>query len=518
MYFSFDQIILLFPSIILLGVSVVLFRKQKTKASLILLFFASLCIACFIALLDPYLHVWDEQYHALVAKNMMDNIFYPLLYKYPILDFDYKLWTDNHIWLHKQPLFLWQMAISMKIFGVNEFTVRLPSVILHAIIPLFVYRIGKISLNNKIGFYAAIFFALAYYPLELVAGKNCTDHNDFVFLFYITASFWAWFEYTYSKKTYWLLLIGLFAGCAVLVKWLMGLLVYICWGLSLFSDKKEILQWRTYIPIIKSFFITLILVIPWQIYILYRFPIESRYEFSSFSSHLYKAVEGHGGSIWFHIQGIQSIYGFGFLTQFILIISLFILYKKIKTNDYKIFIIGAILFVYILYTVAATKMLSFGIIVSPLIYIGFSALFITIIDFIETKNFNKYLKKVLFYVLLSIICFFVFNIFDIHKNHTMYMPLENDNRTQKLAERDLIKNLDNILNKDKYVIFNTTFDQGGNIPFMFYTDYIAYRCIPTKEECEVVLNKGYKIAILDFNNLPNYILNDESIVKIPAKK
>ena len=87
-------------------------------------------------------------------------------------------------------------------------------------------------------------------------------------------------------------------------------------------------------------------------------------------------------------------------------------------------------------------------------------------------------------------------------------------RTTAAAERTLIKNLNNLLPDKKYVIFNTICTANGNIPFMFYSDYIAYRFIPSKEQCNEVIGKGYKIAILDFGNLPDYIINDKTIIKI----
>ncbi len=38
------------------------------------------------------LHDWDERYHALVAKNMIEQPFKPMLYKNPVLPYDYKDW------------------------------------------------------------------------------------------------------------------------------------------------------------------------------------------------------------------------------------------------------------------------------------------------------------------------------------------------------------------------------------------------------------------------------------------
>lgn len=79
---------------------------------------------------DKYLHNWDERYHALVAKNMMTEPFAPKLYKNPVLDYDYRYWSSNHIWLHKQPFPLWCITLSFKLFGVNELALRLPSIFL----------------------------------------------------------------------------------------------------------------------------------------------------------------------------------------------------------------------------------------------------------------------------------------------------------------------------------------------------------------------------------------------------
>lgn len=54
--------------------------------------------------LDPFLHKWDERYHALVAKNLSGDLLTPKLYPEAPLAYDYKSWSDNYIWLHKQPL------------------------------------------------------------------------------------------------------------------------------------------------------------------------------------------------------------------------------------------------------------------------------------------------------------------------------------------------------------------------------------------------------------------------------
>lgn len=251
---------------VLFILSVVFFQKRQ-YAGVVLLFFGALAMGCFIAHLDPFLALWDEQYHALVAKNLSNNFLKPTLYANPVLDYHYENWTRNHVWLHKQPLFLWQMALSIKIFGPTTFAVRLPSIIMHAFITVFIFLIGKLVRNAETGFYGALIFAASFYPLQLIVGGHPSDHNDVAFLFYSTAAFWAWFEYQHSKSKTMLVCIGIFSGCAVLVKWLMGLLVFIMWLVTKTIDKpKEVLQVKTYLPFIYSAIISVVIFLPWQIF------------------------------------------------------------------------------------------------------------------------------------------------------------------------------------------------------------------------------------------------------------
>jgi 4-amino-4-deoxy-L-arabinose transferase len=517
-FFSFNQIIPLLPSIVLLIGSVFFFRKNKNKTSLVFLFSGAIGLGCFIALLDPFLNTWDEQFHALVAKHTMENPFIPKLFSNPILDYDYRNWCKNSIWLHKQPLFLWQMALSMKLFGINVFALRLPSLLMHAVIPLFIYRIGKITISREVGFYGAMFFTVAYFPLELVAGKVGTDHNDIAFLFYITASFWAWFEYMKSKKRYWLILIGLFSGCAVLVKWLMGLLVYVCWAFTFVAKKQNLFNVRSYFPMMLSFFISLVVFVPWQIYISFQFPNESFYEYSTFSSHLFKVIEGHGGNFWFHFNAIDKLYGSGFFVPVFLILALIVMFRKINSPEYKIVVFGSIAFVYLFYSFAATKITSFCIIVSPFLFLAFASLFIFVMDFANKKINKEWLRSVVFIGLLVLLCLALFNINKIQKNHTMYTMQENGNRKGELEEIALINKVKNILPDSNFVIFNFNQTLHGNIALMFYTDYTAYDFIPTEKQCSLVINKGYKIAVIDFGDLPDYLINNKDIIKIKAAK
>src|SRR3989304_1111089 len=125
-HFSGMQVWIITCSFLFAIDSIIFFLKNKIRTALFLLFSVSLLLRLMMTTIDPYIHLWDEQFHALVAKNMMQNPFTPMMYANPVLDYDYTQWWSNHVWLHKQPLFLWCIAISYKIFGLNEFALRLP--------------------------------------------------------------------------------------------------------------------------------------------------------------------------------------------------------------------------------------------------------------------------------------------------------------------------------------------------------------------------------------------------------
>jgi 4-amino-4-deoxy-L-arabinose transferase len=138
----------------------------------------------------------------------------------PIFPYDPAAWCCNHIWVHKQPLFLWQMAISMKVFGVSEFAMRLPSAVMGSIQVLLVFSIAKYWMkDSRVAFLAALLSAFAFYQIELSTGRYSVDHNDVAFTFYITAGLWAFTKYLrteYSIK--WAAIIGILVGCAILIK------------------------------------------------------------------------------------------------------------------------------------------------------------------------------------------------------------------------------------------------------------------------------------------------------------
>lgn len=199
--FSTIQLLLLFSSFVFIILSIFFHLKKSYIRAIVTLFIGALSIHFFAGLLDPFLNLWDERFHALVAKNLVKHPLTPTLYSDPIVNIAYDQWDKAHFWLHKPPLFLWQIALSFKLFGYNELALRLPSIVMSSLLVVISFRIGKLLINDKVGYYSAFLTATSFYIIQLVSGQEGMDHNDMAFTFYVSASVWSWVEYSRSKKS-----------------------------------------------------------------------------------------------------------------------------------------------------------------------------------------------------------------------------------------------------------------------------------------------------------------------------
>ncbi|WP_170226988.1 ArnT family glycosyltransferase [Luteibaculum oceani] len=480
----------------------------------------SLLIRLFAISLDFHLHLWDEQFHAMVAKNLLDNPLKPFLYKHNFVPRELAFWDLGHIWLHKQPLFMWQMAVSMKYFGVNAFAIRLPSAILGTIGVFFIYRTGRLWLGKNIGFLSGLLLATSFFTVEMMTGIIHTDHNDSIFQFYILASIWAWSELEHSqnkKRGFWIVLVGILAGCAVLNKWLTGLLVYLGWGLTILFNREKRVQPKYYLELAISVVICLITFLPWQLYIWSEFPKVARFEFEYNSRHLFENIEGHGGDVWYHFNAAKKIYGIHPLILFPLIMG-FWFFKEVP-RTFKIATISYFVSIYLLFTVAKTKMIAFTFSISTITYIFLAFwifhLFRRLKSRLKLFDSGKYLLagKWLFVMLILSLAHFNLKAPQIIENHTSEKAEGGTFQNLREYNARYFQRISEINKKETYVLFNTS--KYDEIPAMFFGNFAsAYNFKPSKELVQKVKSAGFNVAILDSGDLPFWIQSDSEILKI----
>lgn len=447
-----------------------LLKAHKKKSGYVALFLAALFTRLFMVFQDAFLHPWDERYHALVARNMLNDAFKPVLLRLPLGDYNYKLWNYCHIWVHKQPLFSWQMALSIKLFGVSEYSIRFPSAVMGAIMTVMVYDLTICLLREKqTAFFAALFFCFSRFHLEQVSGLWGLDHNDIAFHFYLLASLWAYARYTSRPHWVWPVLIGFFAGCAVLNKWLVGLVVFGGWGINLLLSLKGKTARRDWLYFFLSLIVCTLVFLPWQLYITYRFPIQAAWAYSFNRRHITEALEGHSGNMLFYFGRLPGYFG---ITGSVLALGGLALFcmrlfqKRLPNVLAAMPIIVTVLSIFLFFSIVVkTKTPGYVYAVAP-----FAAIFISMIlsEIKKYKIQNKILKNNQLYIIWSTITLI-----------TVYSPAHiflrhNPNDPKRLAAAKLnetAKNIDKTLPHGITHIFNANRDHA--IDIMFYHNKLS---------------------------------------------
>jgi 4-amino-4-deoxy-L-arabinose transferase-like glycosyltransferase len=491
-----------------LAKSISIVAKLKEHIAIILVMVVGFALRAYMAWVDKFLHPWDERFHALVARNMMHHPFKPMLRASPVTDnYDPNMWCGNHIWVHKQPLFMWQMALSMKVFGVSEFTMRIPSVLMGTCMILILYRLAILLTSNRhIALIAAGLLALSHFHLQMIAGIKGMDHNDVALGFYVLASIWAYAEYTRRPKWYWIVLVGLFAGCAILNKWLLGLLVFLGWGINIMAGWKHGIRFRDIKHFLVALLVCCIVFLPWQWYILDRFPNEARYEFEFNRRHITEALEGHSGSVFFYFGKFPDLFGhilFLFPVAGIALIYL----KKLKTNN-TLFLafLSSILVVFCFFSfIVKTKVDTYLFFIVPLC-LSFSAIGIYYIG-------QRIRKNVLLISTLVIMGFLALNPIQIIN----YLSPENTERNDRIHNARIYRSVGSIIPEHTTVVMNM--NSFEDIDVMFYNNHLtAYAWTLAESDINMLREKKIPIAVFQAHgsyNIPEHFSGYPGLFIIP---
>ncbi|OSY87732.1 glycosyltransferase [Tenacibaculum holothuriorum] len=147
------------------------FKKHFFTISVLLLILLRLVLNSGIPLMDK-----TEARYAEIARIMAETNDYIT----PQIDYNVPFWA-------KPPLSTWLSALSIEIFGSNEFAVRLPYLILSIII---IFLIGKYAKREDLPFYLPGFIALTIPEFLIHAGVVSTDTSLMFCVSLVMLSFW----------------------------------------------------------------------------------------------------------------------------------------------------------------------------------------------------------------------------------------------------------------------------------------------------------------------------------------
>ena len=126
---------------------------------------------------QSHLFDWDEINFAEAAREML-------------VTNDWLTVQINYLpFWEKPPLFIWMQALSMKVFGINEFAARFPNAICGIVTLLVLFRLGRSILNSKLGLLWVLLYACSILPfIYFKSGIIDPWFNLFIFLGIYTIS------------------------------------------------------------------------------------------------------------------------------------------------------------------------------------------------------------------------------------------------------------------------------------------------------------------------------------------
>jgi 4-amino-4-deoxy-L-arabinose transferase len=281
--------------------------KRGHRITLCLLLVLSLLVKLNLSR-DQFLHEWDERYHALVAKNLLQHPLKPTLYDQPIHTYDIADWTCNHIWLSKPPIPLWCMAASISVFGNNEWAVRLPGLLFALGCIILCYRIGRSLHSCKMGLLMAGLMAMHGVLSDLSSGRLSSDGVECCFLFFCFLGAHVIFqERTNGSRMSRYIWVGVITGIAVLSKWQPGLLLLLLLGIYRPLD----FSWRFHLAkVFIAGIVAFIIVFIWIGYGLLQFPTEMRWMLHAMFSPFTDTNLNPDGSAWSYVNDFGKFFGY----------------------------------------------------------------------------------------------------------------------------------------------------------------------------------------------------------------
>lgn len=438
----------------------------------------------------PFLHIWDEQFHALVAKNLVNDPLNPTLFP-DIEEITNNFnWNYANIWLHKQPFFLWLIALSIKLFGPTALAIRIPSIIISSLSLFAGYRIGTILSSRKTGLILSLLLVTSFVFNDVALGHQTTDHNDAIFISLVLISFWLFSEYWFNNFKKGIYFIGIVVGLAVLTKWLVGLLVFLPWGIMIIHEGINLRHFRDYIIALT---IASLVFLPWQFYCYQNFPLEYLHELELNKLHFISVIEGHDGTWDYYLRNLRHQYfkfdyPFGPIIWFILL--LFFIFKE-KDSHKRLFLGVPIFAIFLFFSFAKTKMPLFTFSVFFLMY------YVVAYSISSSYFYLKiYLSRLISKsVIVLFVLFIALQNLRIQEFRNIHFFKEKDgqhyyfNRMNRTYQNIQEINKLNICKKSG-IIFNAP--KHHHVAFSFFSDIPTFDFMPSSDIIHNLVKKGYQ--------------------------
>jgi 4-amino-4-deoxy-L-arabinose transferase-like glycosyltransferase len=314
-------------------------KLSYRQSQLLILLLSALLFIPFLG--QVHLFDWDEINFAESAREML------ITGNWLEVQVDFKTFWE------KPPLFIWMQAISMKIFGVNEFAARFPNAICGMLSLLVLFHIGNRMYNRQYAWIWVMVYAGSFLPFfYFKSGIIDPWFNLFMFLgiYYL-------FRYLTHRSIQFVSLGAMFTGLAVLTKGPVGALIV---GLTILVYL-FVIRFRIKLKIQDVFLFFLVFLFFggfWFILMLLNGNSDMIVDFFVYQIRLFQTEDaGHGGFLFYHFV----VLFFGVFPASIFALKGFRFSKaKSERADFKRLMQILLLVVLLIFTIVKTKIVHYS--------------------------------------------------------------------------------------------------------------------------------------------------------------
>ena len=298
-------------------------------------------------------------------------------------------YLDGALRFDKPILIYWLQAISVKLFGLNEFALRLPSAIAGLLWALAIYLFTKKEFSERVAFFATLFM-LSSLQINLIAKAAIAD--SLLNLFIATSIFSIW-HYLESKKKRLLYISFALIALGALTKGPVAIMVPLVTLFLYMLLKKELKEFFKIVFNPIGVLIFLLIAMPW--YILEYLEQGQKFIDGFFLKHNLErfntAFESHKGSLIYYFPVVIL----GVLPFTTILIKTFSKIKSFFKGNLELFLLIWFAFVFIFFSFSGTKLPHY------VIY-GYTPLFILMGIWA-----NRYFKELNFWHILPVLILFI---------------------------------------------------------------------------------------------------------------
>jgi 4-amino-4-deoxy-L-arabinose transferase-like glycosyltransferase len=252
-------------------------------------------------------------------------------------------------YFHQPILFYWIQAATIKVLGLNELALRLPSAIGALVWTLAVFMFVRRLYDFKTAWYAAIFMSASLH-ITIIGKAAMPDSMLNLFISLTMFNIWRYYSTRNKRFVYWAFM---FAGLGVLTKGLIAVLIPFVTSIIFYGIKRQAKAWSSLIFNPVGLVVFFLITLPWYLgeYMLHGEAFLNELLLPDPIGQLQNSVTMYSGPIYYYLPIILL----GVMPYTVLLIKILTRLKKLLADDNLLFMAIWFILVLVLFSFLPVK-------------------------------------------------------------------------------------------------------------------------------------------------------------------